>query len=106
PHLTYENLGHVTGRIVNSFDLRVANDTRLNFEWRDYGEPPYATGPQFAIYDGRLTFGTDQALAMPVDAWIHFEIEAGLGDAAKAGWTLRVTLPGQPPREFRHLVMA
>ena len=49
PHLTYENLGHKTGRIYNSFDLRVANDTRLNFEWRDYGEPPYATGPQFAI---------------------------------------------------------
>ena len=43
---------------------------------------------------------------MPADTWIHFEIEAGLGDAAKAGWTLRVTLPGQPPREFRNLAMA
>ena len=57
PHLTYENLGHVTGRIDNSFDLRVAKDTRMNFEWRDYDGSPYATGPQFALHDLRLTFG-------------------------------------------------
>ncbi len=106
PHLTYENLGHVTGRIHNSFDLRVAKDTRMNFEWRDYGVPPYATGPQFALYDGLLTFGNGQKLAMPADAWIHFEIVAGLSEAAKDGWTLRVTVPGRPPREFRSLAMA
>ena len=105
PHLTYENLGHVSGRIRNSFDLRVAKDARLNFEWRDYGEPPYATGPQFGLNDLRLTFGGRQ-LAMPADTWIHFEIVAGLADAAKDGWTLRVVVPGQPPQEFRGLAMA
>src|SRR5208282_4066542 len=105
PHLTYENLGHVTGRIVNSFDLRVANDTRMNFEWRDYGEPPYATGPQFAIYDTQLIFGDGQRVAMPIATWIHLEIVAGLGEAAKAGWTLRVVVPGQPSREFHNLAM-
>ena len=83
PHLTYENLGHVTGRVWNSFDLRVAKDTRMNFEWRDYGVPPYATGPQFALNDMLLTFGNGQKLALPADTWIHFEIVAALGDAAR-----------------------
>jgi hypothetical protein len=105
PHLTYENLGHTTGRIGNSFDLRVAKDTRMNFEWRDYGEAPYASGPQFGLHDLHLTFGNGQKLAVPADAWMHFEIVAGLAGAVKDGWTLRVTLPGQPPREFRGLAM-
>jgi hypothetical protein len=105
PHLTYENLVFVTGRVHNSFDLRVAKDTRLDFEWRDYGEPPYATGPHFSLHDRMLTFGTGQAVAMPADTWIHFEIVAGLGDAAKDGWTLRVRVAGQPAREFRNPAM-
>ncbi len=106
PHLTYENLGHVSGRIRNAFDLRVAKDTRLNFEWRDYGPPAYTTGPQFGVYDMRLVFGNGQNLAVPADTWMHFEIVAGLGEAVKDGWTLRVTVPGQPSREFRNLAMA
>ena len=105
PHLTYEKLGHQRGRICNSFDLRVAKETRMSFEWRDYGEPPYATGPRFTLHDLRLAFGKGKNVSLPADAWIHFEIAAGLADAAKDGWTLRVTLPGQSPLEFRNLAM-
>jgi hypothetical protein len=105
PHLTYENLGHKQGRMQNSFDLRVAKDTRMSFEWRDYGEPPYATGPRFAVYDTLLTFAQGEKLSLPADSWIHFQIVAGLADAAKDGWTLRVSVAGQAPREFRKLAM-
>ena len=105
PHLTYEDLGRVTGRIHNSLNVRVAKDTRLSFEWRDYTQPPYATGPQFSLYDLWLTVG-DKRLAVPADTWVHFEIAAGLGKAAKDGWTLRITMPGQATREFRNLRMA
>lgn len=105
PHLTYENLGYADGQVRNSFDLRLAKDTRLGFEWRDYEEPPYATGPRFTVFDGRLALDGRQ-LALPADTWIHFEVDAGLASAAKAGWTLRVSVPGQPTREFRSLPMA
>jgi hypothetical protein len=106
PHLTYENLGYTSGRLRNSFDVRVAKDTRMNFEWRDYDGSPYATGPQLAVNDTRLTFGNGQELVVPAGTWIHFEIVAGLGAAAKDGWTLRVSVPGQPLREFCKLAMA
>ena len=105
PHLTYESLGHERGQIHNSFDLRVAKDTRMTFEWRDYGLAPYVSGPRFTLYDTHLSFGKGKALSLPADAWIHFEIVAGLADAAKEGWTLRVTVPGQAPQEFRNLAM-
>jgi hypothetical protein len=104
PHLTYESLGHQRGKIHNSFDLRVAKDTRMTFEWRDYGQAPYVTGPRFTLYDRHLAF-KGKTLSLPADAWIHFDIVAGLADAAKDGWTLRVTVPGQSPQEFRNLAM-
>ena len=88
-------------------DLRVAKDTRLSFgSLATICPPAYATGPHFAFCTTRgYQFG-NRRLAMPADTRIYFEIDAGLGEAAKEGWTLRVTVPGQPLREFRHLPMA
>ena len=103
PHLTYENLGHETGPMHNAFDLRIAADSRINFEWRDYSESAYWTGPRFSIDDGQLVFGKGEKMSLPAGEWIHFEITGDLGAAAKNGWTLRVTLPGGQPREFRGL---
>jgi uncharacterized Fe-S cluster-containing radical SAM superfamily protein len=47
--------------------------------------------------------GNAATLALPVDQWIHFEIVAELGNEANTQWTLRVTLPGEKPREFAKL---
>ena len=105
PHLTYENLSQESGRVRNTFDLRIAADSRINVEWRDYHDGAYQTGPHFAIYDGRLSLGKE-SLALPPDVWIHFEITCGLGPAAAEGWTFRVGVPGQPPREFHKLPLA
>jgi hypothetical protein len=104
PHLTYENLGYTVGGVVNAFDLRLAKDTRMHFEWRDYGDPPYATGPQFQVHDLQLAVGKEK-LSLPADQWIHFEITADLDAAAGKGWTLRVTVPGQPMHEYAGLPM-
>ena len=42
-------------------------------------------------------------LDIPAGKFVHFEIAAELGSGQAGTWTLTVTLPGQPPREFENL---
>jgi hypothetical protein len=102
PHLTFENLGYPSGKVHNSFDLKIAKDSRFHFEWRDYSVAEYATGADFAVRDGQLTVGKAAKVALPAEPWIHFDI-VGTLNGPKAGWTLRVTVPDRPPCEFRNL---
>jgi hypothetical protein len=103
PHLTYENLGYETGRVTNAFDLRVDKDSIVQVEWRQYGDGDYRVGPAFSIHKSQLRVGKAETLALPVDQWIHFEIVGQLGDESPGHWTLRVTLPGQQPRDYANL---
>jgi hypothetical protein len=106
PHYVYSGMGYQSGRAQCAFDLRIEPATVLSFEWRDYGKPPYRTGPQFAIRDARLQIGRDTALDLPAGQWLHFEISAALGEGAPGNWSLRVTQPGQTPSVFRDLPLA
>jgi hypothetical protein len=74
----------------------------VSFEWRDWSEAQYQTGPHFAIRDAQLRAG-GQTLSLPLGQWVHVEITAGLGKSSDGKWTLKATLPGQPPREFKGL---
>ena len=61
------------------------------------------TGPQFRIQNGRLQLGENRAVTLPEGKWVKFELAAELGKPGETGWTLRVTIPDQPPRVFRNL---
>ncbi len=102
PHPTFENLGYPSGTVHNSFDLKIAKDSRFHFEWRDYSVADYATGADFAVRDGQLTVGKATKVALPAEQWIHFDIMGTL-NGPKAGWTLRVIVPDRSPYEFRNL---
>ena len=46
------------------------------------------------IDGGWLSVGGKKLVPMPADAWMHIEIEAGVGESANGTWTLIVTPPG------------
>ena len=105
PHLVYQ-VGHSAGTSTSSFDLKVAPTSLINFEWRDYGTPPYQTGPNFAIRQSALSLPGKDSIPLPPDQWVHFEIVCPLGPQAKSGWSIAVTISGKDPLRFADLPCA
>ncbi|MGV3484934.1 MAG: right-handed parallel beta-helix repeat-containing protein, partial [Planctomycetaceae bacterium] len=103
PHYVYSGMGYRTGRVTNSFDMWIEPESYVQFEWRDYGKPPYRTGAQFTIRGSRLQIGNQKPLELPARKWVRFEIAAVLGENAPSSWAVRVTIPGQSPRVFKDL---
>ena len=94
------------GVLSNSFDLRIEEASMINYEWRDYGEGGYRTGPRLFIRDATLSLGGGTTMKLPVNEWIRFEIESGVGPGSAGTGSLTVTVPGQSPRVFKDLAHA
>ncbi len=86
----------------SAFDMRVEAGVDMYHEWRDDGAK-YKVGPTFRVNKGKLLIAGKEALDLPEGKWVGFEATAGLGSKADGTWRLRVTLPGQPPKEFAGL---
>ena len=102
PHLNYR-VNYSEGLIRNSFDLRGEKGAQIEFEWRDWSESQYQTGPRFRIRDSQLWIEGKPPLALPLSQWAHFEITAGVGKQSTGQWGLAVSVPGQPPHVFKDL---
>ncbi|MDD4870431.1 MAG: right-handed parallel beta-helix repeat-containing protein [Kiritimatiellae bacterium] len=102
PHLC-QRTKFTESLVRNTFDLRIEKDSNISYEWRDWSEPQYQTGPHVIIHDGKLCVGGKDVLTLPQSQWVHFEITAGLGKSGTGQWTLIVSIPGQPPQEFKSL---
>ncbi len=102
PHYTY-GVNYPEGRLRNGFSLRIEQNSEISFEWRDWSEGPYQTGPNFSISNGELRVGNSAPVKLPLDQWVHFQIRAGIGQQFDGHWTLTVAAPGQAPREFKGL---
>ena len=102
PHL-FLKTDYREGRITNRFALRIEPGALVAFEWRDWSQAEYQTGPQFTVREGKLKVGGKVLLELPPDQWLHFEATAGLGTADTGRWSLKVTIPGQATREFKDL---
>ncbi len=101
PHLCVR-MDHTEGTPRNVFDLRVEQLSNVNFEWRDWSESQYYTGPMFTIRNGKLTAG-GQTLSVPLNTWIRCEVRAGLGKSDTGRWALTITPAGGAPRELKDL---
>ncbi|HEY3323130.1 MAG TPA: right-handed parallel beta-helix repeat-containing protein [Planctomycetota bacterium] len=104
PHITWK-ANYATGTVVNSFDLRVEKLSNVGFEWRDYSQGNYETGPRFDIRDGAVKLPDGKSLEIPLDKWVHYEISQQLGEAG-GKWSLTVTVPDKPAQEFKDLACA
>lgn len=94
---------YTSGIASVSFNLRLGEKANLFIEWRGEGHP-YVTGPSLWIENGRIVERrTKTTIDVPTNEWIHVEATSALGEQANGKWTLRITLPGQPVREFKDL---
>lgn len=103
PHFWYSP-EHRAGTSTLAFDLRLDEGAELTLEWREYpGKPYFYTGPRMVFRKGKLFVTDQQPLDIPVGAWFHVEITAGLGPSANGTWQLAVTLQGAEPKRFSGL---
>ncbi len=103
PHLVYRVGPFTQGTVHNSFALRLEPRTELSFEWRDWTQSPYRTGPSFAIRKGKLLLAGKPVLDLPAGQWLRFSIDATLSPEQAARWSLRVTLPSGQVHVFKDL---
>ncbi|WCJ58320.1 right-handed parallel beta-helix repeat-containing protein [Fontisphaera persica] len=101
PHL-YLQVGYAKGTYTNTFDLRVEQASYVVYEWRDWSESDYRTGPMVSIRNGQLS-AAGQTMSLPLNTWVHLEIIADVGENHSGQWQLAVTPAGQPRREFKNL---
>jgi len=102
PHLVYTPR-YEQGTAHCAFDLRVEEGVVMFHEWRDYSTPPYVVGPSLWVQQGELQVHGQKLLDVPTGTFVHFDITAKLGGDQAGTWTLKVTVPGQPPRTFDDL---
>jgi hypothetical protein len=113
PHLFYQpHLADIAVR--QSFDLRLTDGSLLFTEWRDEGTYPACIGPSVTFDQaGRVLVAGRPLTTVPLNTWIHVEIECMLGKDAPPGFSLAVTTPPAgrqvfaglpiPGHEFREL---
>jgi hypothetical protein len=106
PHYVLSGMTYTEGLVQNGFDLRVERGAVIQFEWRDWSESPYRTGPQFMIRDGKLLLGGEPKLAIPEAEWMRLEITCELGGERDGRWQLEVAIPGEEPHLLSDLSCA
>jgi hypothetical protein len=98
------------GYAVCSFDIRLGEGAFVQTDWRT-DSTTRRVGPRLAFKPGgEISCGQEgasekQLTTIPVDEWVHIEIECQLGKLAKnpATYTVVVTPTGQEPQRFENL---
>ncbi|NOY80253.1 MAG: right-handed parallel beta-helix repeat-containing protein [Kiritimatiellaeota bacterium] len=105
PHMFYRPRFR-QGRVRESFDILLETGALVFTEWRDSGPYPENIGPS-VTFDARagdratVSVGHTPVGVAPLKTWVHVEIECALDERAPGPFTLRLTVPGAPPRIFR-----
>ena len=100
PHMYYRPYV-LKGTVRQSFDVWLAPDALVFTEWRDSGPYPANIGPSVSFAgDGRVSAGGDHLMDIPLEEWVHVDIECELGRDAPGTYTVTITLQGKAPEAF------
>ncbi len=103
PHYVLNGMNYAEGIVRNAFDLRVEQGAVIQYEWRDWSESAYRTGPQFTIRNGSLLLRGETKLHIPESKWVRFEVSCDTSDVGAGKWTLVVTVAGEEPHVLSDL---
>ena len=103
PYYGYR-LHYNDGFVSNSFDIKIAPDSDIIFQWRDsLGGSIYQTGPMLHIREGKLYLDGKDPIDLPAEKWLHFDIQAGVGTKNNYTWNLAITTPDHDTIKFENL---
>jgi hypothetical protein len=93
----------LTGNLNYSFSIRLAADTKMYHEWRDYQGGSYVAGPSVWFDHCQLKVGGATLASVPSNQWLRVEVLCSTTNYASQGWKLGLTLPGQSTQWFPNL---
>lgn len=103
PHLFYTP-NYLSGKVRQSFDLRMEPGAHMFTEWRDNTAYPDNISATVAVLpDGQMTASGKPLLQIPLSQWVHVEINGAVGKDAPKTYSVAVTLPGQQPQRFDNI---
>ncbi len=93
----------LTGNLNYAFDIRVAAETKMYHEWRDYPGGSYVAGPSLWIDRCALKVAGVTLTTIPSNQWVRLELGCDTATYASQGWRLGVTRSSQPTQWFSNL---
>ena len=104
PHMYYQTR-HRKGTVHLTFAVRLDQDAEFIHEWRDASHP-YRVGPSIRIQpDGQLLANNKPLTKIPIGQWTRLSIQAPLGKQTTGSYTMTVTVPNEPPKQFTNLTV-
>ena len=103
PHFYYAP--HIaSGKVRQSFDAWLDTNAQFFTEWRDTSAYPQNTGPSVRFDgNGDVSVGGKVMARMPVQSWVHVELEASLSKNAPRVFKLSLAPAKGPAQTFRDL---
>lgn len=89
---------NVTGNLTFAFSIRLAADTQMTHEWRNYAVADsggsYVAGPSIKFVLGQLKVGSAVLANVPSNQWMRVQITCNTSNYVTQGWKLGLTMPG------------
>ncbi|MEM7391336.1 MAG: hypothetical protein AAF492_03225 [Verrucomicrobiota bacterium] len=102
PHFYYRaKLTEGTVRV--SFQVRFEPDAHVVFDWRDWTQSQYLTGPGIRVEDGTLSVKGKTLMTLKPNTWSRIEMSAAVGPDQSGRWTLDVIPAGGVKKTFTEL---
>ena len=102
PFFNY-TLSDLTGSLNYTFNIRLAADTKMYHEWRDYPGGNYVAGPSLWFERCQLKVNGTVLANVPSNQWLRVEVWCSTTNYASQGWKLGLTQPGQATQWFANL---
>jgi hypothetical protein len=102
PFFNY-TLPDFTGNLNYGFDIRLAADTKMYHEWRDYTSGSYLAGPSLWFERCQLKVAGEVLANVPSNQWLRVDVLCDASTYAAQGWKLGLTRPGEDTHWFVNL---
>lgn len=102
PFFNY-TLPDLTGSLNCAFDIRLAADTRMYHEWRDYPGGSYVAGPSLWFDRCQLKVNGIALANVPSNQWLRVDVLCDTATYAGQGWKLGLTQQGSATQWFTNL---
>ena len=93
----------LSGSLNYTFNIRLAADTKMYHEWRDYPGGSYVAGPSLWFDRCQLKVNGITLANVPSNQWLRVELWCSTTNYASKGWDLGLTVPGQAKQWFANL---
>ena len=84
----------MAGDLNYAFSIRLAANTKMYHEWRDYSGGSYIAGPSVWIDNLQVKVGGSVLTTAPSNEWLRVQITCNTSNYVSQGWKLGLAMPG------------